>query len=460
MKKLSFAILLLAATLSSQSQKLYSLDQLLQDVEHCSSGAAIDEAQITGAEADLFRARSSYFPKVSATSGWVSIHRPLQLFDATASISDIFGPVAPFVNQIVGDKLNNMATLDLRNIWFANVSAMQPLFTGGEVVASNKMAELALKLRREQGVRSAEERRYAVKEAYYLLVGLYEQKALLELYQSMLDSVVSDVEALYKEGYATKSALLEAKLAKSKAKRGRAELNGMLPVATRNLVIVAGLPDDIEIAPAETIETLGKSAAEHLDLSSMTREGNPSLSTALPDDARNKILALTSEIAKCESAIAQSKMLPKLALFANYSVFYPNFFNAMEKKVGGTFSFGVILQVPISDIYSGYQAKKSATQKALITQLEAKEKGRKIALEQTKYLNEAKTAASNYLFYLEQSQEATANLALASEGYKEGVVEIEKFLRTQADWLQTKIDYIQSVVALYTKQAAYYLSTI
>lgn len=474
MKKLFLSIsflLLLCGSTSAQCR--YSLEELLHHSRDNSTQYSIDSLKLVAARADQLRARSAFFPQVKASSSWLSIQSPLKLIDAEQLSHDFLGKWSPLVidskeGQDLLQKINNLGTWDLKNTWLLNVGVVQPLFAGGKIIASNRMADYALEARQWQAQRSQAEAEHHIREAYYQLVALHEKEALLEQYIEMLQQIVKDVAALSEEGYATKGDLLELKMALSKAHQGLNQLQQLLPVASQNLALLAHLPLDASIIPDDNVSSLLAKATD-LAISQESNDCNQLLkvsdATNVPshvngnsDGSRIRLLELSKKIKHQETLLEQSKMLPQLAFFANYTALYPNPFDAMKKKVGGTWSLGVTLEVPISEIYGGYQARRSAKAQELIAGLEEKELQSKLALERKKAEVDAELAKGTLLSSERLKKDSESNLALARLGYNEGEVSIEKLLRIEADWLQINQSFITALTDLFIKQSALSLS--
>lgn len=465
---LSISLLLLLSSVAS-AQCRYSLDELLHHAQANSTQHAIDSLQLKAARADQLRARSAYFPQVKASSSWLSIQSPLKLIDAEQLSYDFLGDW----NSLVTDskegkkllqKINQLGTWDLKNTWLLNIGLVQPLFTGGKIIASNRMADYALEARQWQAQRSQAEAEHHIREAYYQLVALHERKALLEQYIEMLQQVVKDVEALSEEGYATRGDLLDLKIALSKAHQGLNQLQQLLPIASQNLALLAHLPLDTNIIPDDNVSSLLAKATdtaislESSDCKQLLRGDDstnvPSHVNGNSEGSRIRLLELSKKIKHQETLLEQSKMLPQLAFFANYTALYPNPFDAMKKNVGGTWSLGVTLEVPISDIYGGYQARRSAKAQELIAGLEEKDLQNKLSLERKKTEVEAQLAKETLHSTQRLKKDSESNLALARLGYNEGEVSIEKLLRTEADWLQINESFITALTDLFIKQSA------
>lgn len=251
--------ILLAWGATMSAQKRYSLDELLEYGEQNDRSVAQAQAEYDAAKAEQMLARTYFFPQIQAMAGWGSVPKPIELFDINA-----FSDVPIDLNQYLPDgitlpdkvphtvhlnlkplipsELQRLSSLHLNSIWLANFSLVQPLFTGGKVLASNQMADLALRLHELQLSRKRVEGREAIEKAYYQLVQITEQTKLLKQFSSTLDSLYADVQALYQEGYAVKSDLLELRLAQNKALRAIDEAETMLPLAEAHLAKVCSLP--------------------------------------------------------------------------------------------------------------------------------------------------------------------------------------------------------------------------
>lgn len=446
------------------AQKVYCLEELLRMSDSESSAHQIDSLNIVAASSDRLRARSAYFPKISLTTDWVSLRTPIKIFDVDRFAEDLLGNYATILETNPGlkikESLQDAMTFDLKNTWFFNAGLVQPIFSGGQILASNQIADLALEATQVQIIRARAERHHAVKEAYYTLINIVEKESVVERFVTMLEEIYSDVEALYREGYATKADILDARLALSKARNALSDLQKAHPLATQALAILVNLPQETNFLPEESLEELAKKGDCLLETLSDTTEASNSTAQS-PDtlhSSREKLSALNTEILSRQQVIEQSKMLPRLGFFANYTAFYPNFLKGFDKQVGGTWSFGFSLQVPVSDIYSGYQARKSAKAKVLIASLQEQEIAKKLRLERDKTLQELRIAKSNYTSARSQLKDIQESLDLATKAYKEGEIDMVRLLNTKELWLEVNNDYIDALTDLFKKEAAYRLS--
>ena len=75
------------------------------------------------------------------------------------------------INQI-GSSVNDLFTIDIKNIAAGVISAQQPVFVGGKIIAANRIAKLAEELSRTQYDQKYEEILVEVDQAYWQIVSV------------------------------------------------------------------------------------------------------------------------------------------------------------------------------------------------------------------------------------------------------------------------------------------------
>lgn len=451
-----FLLFLLAVMPVAAQNTKYTLSELLSYQHNNSLEAQIDSANFRSAKADQARARIAYLPQVNINTAFLHMNRELQLFSPDRLLPAFTASIPQHLLDPIGNELTKMGRIDLSQTWMAQVSIMQPIFTGGKIIASNKLANVAVDISSLRAIRNQAEREYTLRESYFNLLGLYEREKVLNHFTNMLDSLVNDVEAMYKEGLVSKSDVLDLKLAYSKANKGLMEVKSLIPLAAQNVATRAGLPTGTYVVPNESIENFAPNTSQEADIQQLDLQALDSAATP----SRLKMLQLASTAAKYERFIAISNMLPKMALFANYTTLNPSPYLNFEKKFGGSFMVGVTLQIPITDIFSGYEQATAAKNKELVARLSEQNNQKLIALEQQQKRTDVKVAYEKYSFAKQQCQDSDATLILAHDGYKEGVVSMEKLIRSQSDWLDSHLAYIDALVAYQIGIAAFHLATM
>lgn len=346
--------------------------------------------------------------------------------------------VSTALNQI-GTTVSDAFKLDVANVYAGAVSLQQPIFVGGKIIASNKMADLAEELSRTQYDSQYEDAMVNVDHTYWQIVSIANKKKLAQNYSDLLEQMMKDAQIYVEEGVAVKSDLLTIKVKYNEAQMLLCRAENGLSLSKMLLCKQIGLPLDSEIRLAdEDLETMPQPLM--LKVKDMDQ--------IIADRPETKSLDLASRIYEQKVKVARADMMPKVALTANYLISNPSAFNGFEKKFGGMFNAGVMVSVPL---FHGTEA----LQKTLKAKTEAQMYRTKyddacalinLQVEQlTKQENEAlermRMAESN----LESAEE---NLRVAMIGYEEGVVDTIVTLQAQTAWMQAHSEYIDAGVDL------------
>ncbi len=448
-KSIIFFLLLFCSFFSIYAQRKLSLPELLLMAEESELRQA-DTLAIASAIAEEQQARTAFYPRLSAQASYFRIQRPLMLFTAEQFFAafEKLDPLRPFLDDF-SQRINEAVKMDLHNTFFVNFSLVQPLFMGGKLNALNKMASTGVHAQRLKALKERADRQIKIEKDYYDLIKAEAIDQLFSQYIKKIDTLVYHVEMLKEEGYANKADLLEMRLLRSKIVKEQANASAHLPILRKKLAIDAGLGEEEEITPATTIEQLEEEAHRLLS------PGTISPDDSLRESTKEQLLDMATNIEKQKIIVAQADMLPRVAAMANYTLLSPNPFNGMTKKMGGSWSLGITLQIPITEILSGYYARKAAKLKATIAEIDALNKKKLIALERSNARAEMEHAQQAYSRSIVQKEDAQENLQLAEEGYHEGVVDMEKYVRALSNWLEVASTHIISLTELFSKYSFY-----
>lgn len=346
--------------------------------------------------------------------------------------------VSTALNQI-GTTVSDAFKLDVANVYAGVVSLQQPIFVGGKIIASNKMADLAEELSRTQYDSQYEDAIVNVDHTYWQIVSIANKKKLAQNYSDLLEQMMKDAQIYVEEGVAVKSDLLAIKVKYNEAQMLLCRAENGLSLSKMLLCKQIGLPLDSEIRLAdEDLETMPQPLMFKVK----------DMDQIIADRPETRSLDLASRIYDQKVKVARADMMPKVALTANYLISNPSAFNGFEKKFGGMFNAGVMVSIPL---FHGTEA----LQKTLKAKTEAQMYRTKyddacalinLQVEQlTKQENEAlermRMAESN----LESAEE---NLRVAMIGYEEGVVDTIVTLQAQTAWMQAHSEYIDAGVDL------------
>lgn len=141
-----------------------------------------------------------------------------------------------------------------------------------------------------------------------------------------------------------------------------------------------------------------------------------------------------------------AELLPKVYGFASYLATNPNSFNGPKKEFGGQYYLGAMLQVPISDLFSGSFRRRQAKAEHRVKQLELAEARSKITLQMKQALRTADDARRAYQTALKAVEMARENMRYAEVGYKEGVIPLLNYTMAQTAWMSAQDSLIDAQI--------------
>ena len=362
-----------------------------------------------------------------------------------SALSGLLPNIAEPVNAIGAD-IDKALHPDLHNLWVGAVTVQQPVFVGGKIIYSNKMAALA-----EDLARSKYDMEYAqilldVDQAYWQIVSIAGKKRLAESYADLLHALQDDVTASVQAGVMTESDALQIKVKVNEAEMLRTKAANGLTLSKMLLCQRIGLPLNAEIELAD----------EHLDAVPVPeRSVDKSLDDIYADRPETRSLELATRIYDTKAKVVRADLMPRVALTANYIVSNPNVYNGFQNNWnGGLLNAGVLVNVPIFHGLENMNKYRKAQAEASLYRDQLEDAKQMIELQVSR---ERKTWDEA----LEKLSMAEANLASAEEnlrtatiGFEAGVISTNTVLGAQTAWLSAHSDYLDAGTELQMAAAA------
>lgn len=384
---------------------------------------------------DAFQGRLSEVLSDPSVAAALESSAELQQFVSTLKGTDIATPI-----NAVGSEINDLFTLDIEQVMGAAVIAKQPVFVGGKIASSIRMAALAEQLAQNRYDISYADIVYDVDNAYWQIVSVAAKKKLAESYADLLHKMERDVEVAVRTGVRTQSDALQVKV-----KAGEADL--MLLKATNGLALSKMLLCQKIGLPLDTKITL---ADEGLDLlPAPSCADGKDMETILEDRPEIRSLDLARQIYEKKVEIARADMMPQVALVAGYSMTSPNMFHGFSREWnGGLFSAGVVVNVPIFHGTAALQRTRKAKAEARIYEDQYQDARELINLQVSQARTQYAEALKRVDAALGNLDSAEENLRMASRGLEAGVVEPNTALAAHTGWLKAHSEYIDAGVEL------------
>jgi len=376
---------------------------------------------------------------------WQTVLGMLQKMDPSGLVQMQLPDISEPVNAIGAD-IDQALHPDLHNIWVGAVTVQQPIFVGGKILYSNKMAALNEDLARSRFDMEEAQVVLDVDQAYWQIVSIAGKKRLSESYADLLHTLEADVDASVKAGVMTESDALQIKVKANEAEMLRTKATNGLTLAKMLLCQRIGLPLDSEIELAD----------ENLDAVPLPqRAQDKSLDDIYADRPETRSLELASRIYDAKAKVTRADGLPKVALTANWLVSNPNAFNGLQNTWnGGMFTAGVMVNVPLFHGLENANKYRKAKAEASLYRSQLEDAKEKVALQVTRERKAYDEALEKLSMAEANLDSAEENLRTATIGFEAGVISTSTVLSAQTAWLSAHSDCLDAGTELQMAAAA------
>jgi len=436
-----FLFFILACSTTLTAQQMLTLEQCRRLAIENNKSLKIATEQERIAYFNKKDALSKFFPEIQFVGGYIRNQRDLHLI-SSSTLAGIpssipIGDIASIPLDGLKEKIYDLGTFEIKNIWAGGFNLTQPLFMGGKIVAYNDLRGYAEDLARTMKETQMTEVIMEVDNAYWQVVSVANKKKLAGSYVKLMQKMDSDISDMEQEGVATKADRLSVSVKLNEAEMTLTKAENGLSLAKMLLSQICGLDiSDAITVQDENIESIPLSGNESVI---------PNIDEALTNRTEIKSLELATKIYQKQEKIALADFMPNVALSANYLWTNPSLSNGFQKKFGGTWNVGVMVKVPLNffSTSSKFNAAKAETR---IKQFELADAKEKITLQinQSNYkLNEAYKKLNSAK---KNSEKADENLRYANVGFEEGVIAASDAMAAQTAWLSAHSELIDAQI--------------
>ena len=339
----------------------------------------------------------------------------------------------------IGAEIDDAFHPDLKNIFVGAVSLQQPVFVGGKIIASNKIAKLAEELAKAQYETEYQQIVVDVDQAYWQIVSVAAKKELAQSYADLLHQMEHDVDVSVKEGVATEADALSIKVKANEADMLLTKATNGLTLAKMLLCKQIGMDlySDIRLADE---------GGESVALPAMGPQKD--MDAIYADRPEIRSLDLASQIYSKKVAVARADMMPKVALTANYLVSNPNVHDGIQNTWGGMFTAGVMVSVPIFHGFEALQKTRKAKAEATLYMTKYEDTKDLIDLQVNQLRSQLSESLKSVNMAESNLSSAEENLRTATVGFENGVIDADTALAAQTAWLKAHSEYIDAGIEL------------
>lgn len=424
----------------SQAQQQLSLQEVKQmAVDHNIAMRSANNA-ISQARQQQREAFTSYFPQVSATG--IGFKSSSDLLKVSLNTADVVPTeVAAMIPAEVAALLPPTLTLSMidRGV-MAGITAVQPVFMGGQIVNGNKLAKVnveATQLQKETAQNTVE---LTAEQYYWQIITLKEKQKTIAAVTEMLLRLEKDADVAVKAGVGMRNDLLQVQLKLNEMESNRLKLDNGLKLARMVLAQYIGMEGkDIDVST-------------DIDPSQL-----PAYPMLVADDAQAvtltpeyQLLQKQVEATKLQRRMEVGKNLPQIGVGAGYN--YDNIGGRFDIHYGMVFA---AVNIPISGWWGGSHAikrKKLAEQQAR-EQLEDNTQLLKIRIQKNR--NDVDDAYKQLQLAQRGIEQSEENLRLNRDYYHAGTVTMRDLLDAQQMYQQCRDRYTDAYATLQNKTLEY-----
>ena len=443
--KSSLTIIALCCAMSASAQT-YTLSQLKDSALNNNIAIRSAKHSIDAAEQQRKEAFSKYFPNVSGTGFWFNADKGMAKMDVNPSeyISPELGAsLAQILPPEALAALGSPTSISmLKNGTVAGITAVQPVFAGGQIVNGNRLAKVGEDVSRLQMQLSKNEVEKQTEQYYWQLVSLQEKVKTIEAVQALLADIHKDVDVAVRAGVAMRNDMLQVQLRQNDIESKKVKLNNGINIVRMLLAQYCGINSTQFNVKSAEIKNVPSIQVVKQDCNQ-----------ALQETAEYKLLNKQVEATKLMRKMEIGKNLPTVGVGAGY-----NYHNLLDNDR----TFGMVfatVSVPISDWWGGSHAirRKKIEQQKAEEQLADNSELLKIRMQNA--WNNVEESYQQLQIANRSIEQAEENLRLNRDYYKAGTSKMSDLLEAQllyqqsldnrvdayADYQNKLLEYKQSI---------------
>lgn len=331
--------------------------------------------------------------------------------------------------------------LQMRGMYMAGITLMQPLYAGGRIIAGNKLARIGRECAEENRRKTRMEVIADADNAYWTYIAVAKKVQMLDSYQTQMDTVCRQAEVALAAGMGVENDLLRIQTKQSEIRYQLQKARNGLDLCRLALCNVLGQPLDTEIVPLDTL--IEVSAPEHMDESIAAR---PELT----------LLNKQVEAGEQQVKMARADVLPQIGLSAGY-LYYGNIkLKGMNYDADGTaFPFtqkfedglGLVMasvSIPLFHWGEGLKKVKKARFDLENARLDLQKNKRLLSIEARQAVQNVTDGYNMVQTARLSARQADENLRVMQERYKNALSTLTDLLDAQSQWQQAQSNLIEA----------------
>ena len=436
--KVTSILLFYLFTFLPLTAQTYSLQQLKDSALHNNFAIRKARFDISAAQQQRREAFTKYFPNVSATGLWFNANKgmaqttinPSELLPQ--SLAQAMAQQMP--PQVLADLGNPINVSMMKNGTIGGVTAVQPVFAGGQIVNGNRLAKVGENVSRLQLQLSENEVEKTTEQYFWQLVSLQEKMKTVEAVEALLADIAKDVDVALKAGVAMRNDLLQVQLRQNDIASQKLALRNATSVVKLLIAQYCCLSDTVFtlVAPADE-------ATDQLQGAAFNVQSTPEY----------QLLSQQVRATGLQHKMEVGKNLPSVGVGAGY-----NYHNLLDNN----HTFGMIfatVSVPISDWWGGSHAIKRKKIEHEKAQAQLADNSELLRIRMQKAYNDVEEARQQLDIAQRSIEQADENLRLNRNFYQAGTSKMSDLLEAQLLYQQARDRQTDAVANYHNKLLEY-----
>lgn len=403
------------------AQQVYTLDECIEQALQNNARMKNAANDLQAAQHQRKEAFTKYFPAISATGTGFLSSTPL-----------------------MGMELAPGMGLDLmKNGMLGGITASMPLFTGGQIVNGNKLAEVNVEKYRLQQRQGENEVRLTAEQYFWQVAMLKEKLKTLGVVEAQLAEIAKDVDAAVSAGVTNRNDLLQVQLKQNDTRSSRINVENALALSRRLLAQYIGQ------------DTLGVDVAFHitdsLPPSPEALYQSPESSLSLTPEYN--LLQAKLKATRINHKVSVGKNLPTIAIGGGY--IYDNLLDRDRTYWAG---FATV-SVPLSGWWEGSHSMKRSRLAVRTEENNLRDGSELLVIRMQNAWNNVTDAYKQVQIAIESIGQSAENLRLQTDYYHAGTCTMSDLLEAQTLYQQSRDKYVESYAQYEVKKREYLQAT-
>lgn len=460
MKRIIIGFYCLACAFVVPAQQVLTLENCRQMALENNKRTLIAEKTAEKADLDKKAAAANFFPKFSASGMYLYTNTSLSRTIAggylptfvpgpdgslqpnlmmnggvpvTADGSPVFNQYAYFPDMTLDLKMSGTYT--------AGLKVEQPVYTGGKILAANRMTEIGKDISQLNIRLTRTEIIVVTDEAYWNCVRAGELLKSAMKYKEVVAELHRNVENACQAGLKPVNDVLKVQVKLNEAELLVRRTHNAVRLAKMNLCYQIGLPLESDIEPGESLpETVAVLRPETSDITLRPEYG---------------ILTRQIELQHQQKKMVLSEFLPNIGVMATYGYVNGLKLNGEKLLSNGCFSALLSVNIPLFHWGEGRNKVRSARVATRIMELKRDDAELKMELELTQAMNAVDESQLEVELTTKSLTQAEENLKVSRNQYEVGMETLADYLEAQTSWQKAWSDMINAKACLKFNETSY-----